>query len=100
MKAALAADTLRLADDVTHDLRGRANIVYDRAGLTRVEAAVFGITFKPAKRGDNGVTDHLDRLSGAVDAPDDGTLSRTLSDGRRPASSHSETIPRSATSPG
>src|SRR5271168_53163 len=49
-----AADNLlRLADDVAHDLRGRLDIVQERAGLTSIEAAVFHIAFEPGKRRDH-----------------------------------------------
>jgi len=53
-KAALAADILRLPDDVTHDECGWAKIVHERAGLSRVEATVFGITSNP---GSGGITE-------------------------------------------
>src|SRR5215472_1668877 len=79
MKAALAADILRLPDDVTHDVCCWANIVHEGAGLSRVEATVFGITFESGKRGHDRVADDLYRLSGEADAADDGTFSRTLS---------------------
>jgi hypothetical protein len=72
------ADAFSLADDVTHDLCGWANILYERARLTSIEATVFGITFEPVKRWGSRVTNHLDRLSGNVYSPDDGILSRTL----------------------
>ena len=72
------ADAFRPADDVTHDLCGWANILYERAGLTGIETIVFGVTFEPGKRWGNRVTNHLDRLSGNVYSPDDGILSRTL----------------------
>src|SRR5262249_48949433 len=68
--AALAADILRFADDVTNDLGGRANIVYERARLTRIEATVFGIPFEPRKRRGNRVKNHIDRLSRNLYSPD------------------------------
>ena len=51
MNAALAADMPGFANDVTNDLCRRANIVYQRARLTGIEATVFGVTFEPGKRG-------------------------------------------------
>ena len=72
------ADAFRLTDDITHNLCGWANIIYEGAGLTSVEAIVFCITLEPGKRWGSRVTNHLDRLPGEVYSADDGTFSRTF----------------------
>src|SRR5260370_13575615 len=74
-----ADDLLGLADDGVHELRGRPNIVHERAGLASIEATIFHITFKPGKRRDCRVTDHFDQMPANADPADDRTFSRALS---------------------
>src|SRR6266851_4747133 len=66
-------------DPATDDLRGRPNIVHERAGLAGIEATVFHVPFEPGKRRGCRVTDHFDRMPANADPADDRTFSWALS---------------------